>query len=53
MTKVKFFSNESQYFLEKEVNDFMKGKLIVSVSYSTNTVGYSIKHYCCVLYNAL
>lgn len=52
MNKVKFFRNESQYKLEGEVNDFIKGKNVVSVSYSTNTVGYSIYHYCVVLYSA-
>lgn len=53
MTKVKFFSNEYQLELQEEVNKFIQGKMIVSVSYSTNTVGYSIRHYCCVVYNSL
>lgn len=50
MAKVRFFRNESQYDLEKAVNDFIRDKNVVNVSYSTNTVGYSIYHYCCVLY---
>ena len=50
MTKVKFFSNDIQFELEEEVNKFMQGKTITSVSYSTNTLGYSIRHYCCVTY---
>ena len=50
MTKVKFFSEEGRYKLETEVNKFIRDKKVVSISYSTNTVGYSIHHYCCVLY---
>lgn len=51
MKQVKFFSNEYQYKLEREVNDFIKNKNVISVSYSTNTVGYSVEHFCCVVYS--
>lgn len=50
MNKVKFFYKDSQILLENEVNNFIRNKNIVSISYSTNTVGYSIYHYCCVVY---
>lgn len=52
MTKIRLFSNEHQWDLEEEVNKFMQGKTITSVSYTTNTVGYSVHHYCCVTYVA-
>ena len=51
MKQVKFFRNEYQYQLESEVNDFIKNKNVISVSYSTNTVGYSVEHFCCVVYS--
>lgn len=50
MTKVKFFSNSTQFSLEQEVNSFIQNKNIISISYSTHMVGYSIKHCCCVTY---
>ena len=50
MTKVKFFREEYQQDLAKEINDFIRNKKIINISYSTNTVGYSVYHYCCVLY---
>ena len=50
MCKVKFFYKDSQILLEREVNDFIQNKNIASISYSTNSVGYSIYHYCCVVY---
>ena len=51
MKQVKFFTNEYQYRLEREVNDFIKNKNIISISYSTNTVGCSVEHFCCVVYS--
>ncbi len=50
MTKVKLFREEGSYALETEVNNFIRDKRVINISYSTNTVGYSIYHYCCVLY---
>lgn len=51
MKQVKFFRKDHQYELEKAVNEFIKNKNVISVSYSTNTVGYSVYHYCCVVYS--
>ena len=51
MTKVKFFREEGQYDLAREVNEFIRNKNVINISYTTNTVGYSVYHYCCVLYN--
>lgn len=50
MNKVKCFCEDNQFSLESEVNNFIRNKNIVSISYSTNTIGYSIYHYCCVVY---
>ncbi len=50
MTKVRFFRKEHQYDLEKEVNDFICDKRVTNISYSTSLVGYTMYHYCCVLY---
>lgn len=49
-TKVKFFFAEGQGKLENKVNEFIQGKNIINISYSTNTCGYSIWHYCVVMY---
>lgn len=50
MNKVKFFSSEHKYNLEREINAFICNKNVISISYSTNSVGYNVHHYCCVLY---
>lgn len=50
MTKAKFFSAEGRYALETEVNKFIRDKRVINISYSTNTVGYGVDHFCCVLY---
>lgn len=51
MKQVKFFRNEYQDELEKAVNSFINNKNVVSISYSTNSVGYSVEHFCCVVYS--
>lgn len=50
MSKVKMFSKSSQYELEKTINDFIKNTKVISVSYSTTRVGYSVHHFACVCY---
>ena len=50
MSRVEMFSNNSQYGLEKAINDFIEHKKIISVSYSTTLVGYTVHHYACVCY---
>ena len=50
MNKVKFLSSEHRYNLEREINEFIGNKNVISISYTTNSVGYSVHHYCCVLY---
>ena len=51
-TKVKFFFEESQRELENKVNEFIQGKNIINISYSTNTVGYNVWHYCVTMYQS-
>lgn len=51
MKQVKFFWKEHQHELEKAVNEFIKNKNVISVSYSTNTRGYSVYHNCCIVYS--
>lgn len=50
MFKIKLFNNEYQRSLEREVNEFCQNRDVVSVSYSTELVGYTVFHYCCVCY---
>ena len=50
MNRVKFFSADYQSDLQSQVSNFIRDVEIITISYSTNTVGYGIKHYCCVVY---
>ena len=50
MKKIEFFSSNERFALEHEVNAFMKNKNVISVSYSTELVGYTVKHFVCVFY---
>lgn len=51
MTKIETFTNISRFQLEDEVNCFMEGKTIISVSYSAVWNGLVVHHYCCVAYS--
>lgn len=53
MLKTKFFREDLAFELEREVNDFIKDKLVVNISYSVAQCGYGYIHCCCVLYNSL
>lgn len=50
MTKVKFLNASSHSALENEVNKFVRDKDVVSVSFSTVRLGYSLWFYCSILY---
>lgn len=50
MKKIEFFCSIERFNLEREVNNFMKNKNVISVSYSTEMVGYNVKHFVCVFY---
>ena len=50
MSRVEMFNSDSQYELEKKINAYIKDKKVISVSYSTTLVGYSVNHYACICY---
>lgn len=50
MIKVKFFGKNTQFDLEIEVNEFIKNKKIINISYSIAECGYGYIHGCCILY---
>ena len=50
MIKTKFFSEETIFGLQSEVNSFIKNKTIINISYSVTQCGYGYIHCCCVLY---
>ena len=47
---IKIFNNECEYKLECTVNDFIKNKKVINISYSVRDLGYSNWYTCCVLY---
>ena len=51
MPKVKMIADGSMYDLEKKVNDFIKDKKVISISYAIAGCGYGYTHECCILYN--
>ena len=48
--KAKFFREDNTFDLEKTVNNFIKGKNIINISYSVAKCGYGYIHCCCILY---
>lgn len=50
MPKVKIFENDSSYYLEKEINDFIKDKKVLNISYNVHMYGYSSYREACILY---
>ena len=53
MLKTKFFKEDTIVALEQEINDFIKDKMVVNISYSVARCGYGYIHCCCVMYNSL
>ena len=53
MLKTVFFKEDHLFKLEEKVNDFIKDKIVVNISYSVAQCGYGYIHCCCVLYNSL
>ena len=52
MLKTKFFREDHAFELESKVNEFIKDKIVVNISYSVvQDDGYGYFHCCCVLYN--
>ena len=50
MYKVESFYEAYRGDLVNKINEFIKNKKVVNVSYSTHTVGYSVHHYAMVCY---
>ena len=50
MVKVKFFHTEHELALEYKVNDFIKDKKVINVSYTLDGRYNYCHHSCCVLY---
>lgn len=50
MPKVKIFDSNNSYFLEKDINEFIKDKIVINVSYSAYMCGYSTYREACILY---
>lgn len=53
MFKTKFFREDYYSTLEDKVNNFIKDKMVVNISYSVSQCGCSSIHCCCVLYQSL
>ena len=52
MLKTVYFKEDHLFKLEEKVNDFIKYKIVVNISYSFAQYGYVFIHCCCVLYNS-
>ena len=53
MIKVKSFRAETLIELEKEINKFMEGKLIINICYAIDSNNLITRHHCLVLYNTV
>ncbi len=53
MFKTVFFKEDHLFKLQEKVNEFIKDKMVVNISYSVAPYGYGSIHCCCVLYNTL
>lgn len=53
MTKVKSFRAETLLELEREINKFMDGKVIINISYAIDPNSIITRHRCLVLYNTV
>ena len=52
MLSVKMLEDESMYKLERKVNEFIKNKKVISISYTMAPCGYGYTRECCILYEA-
>ena len=50
MFKTQFFYCETQIYLQDIVNEFIKDKNVISISYTAAPYEYGYRHCCCVLY---
>ena len=52
MLKVKMIDDESRFGLEEKVNEFIKNKRVISISYAIAPCVYGHVRECCILYEA-
>ena len=50
MCKVETFNEQGRVELERKINSFIQNKKVVSISYSTEMIGYTVHHYALVCY---
>ena len=50
MAKIKIFDDTERYDLEQAVNNFIKNKRVINVSFSQREAGYQYRYFCCVCY---
>lgn len=50
MLKVKIIADDSKYGLEEKINEFIKDKKVINISYTIAGCGYGYTHECCILY---
>lgn len=50
MQKVEFLTDFKMYELQRKVNDFIKNKSVINISFSIAPCGYEYIYGCCILY---
>ena len=50
MPKIKIIEDNTTYFLEKEVNNFIKDKKVINISYAVHMCGCFTYREACILY---
>ena len=50
MLNVKILDDEYMHTLERKVNEFIKDKRVISISYAIAPCGYGHIRECCILY---
>lgn len=48
--KIEIIEDESKVGLERKVNEFIKNKIVISISYAVAPCGYAYIRECCILY---
>ena len=50
MNKVKLIRKDKEWQLQEAINDFIKDKEVINISYSVAPCGYEYIYACCILY---
>lgn len=51
MNKVELFREYNESKLQSTINDFIKDKEVINISYSIAPCGYGYVYACCILYH--